>query len=413
MKRNLFPFLGIAFVVAIAATGIFYGLFVGKISGAAPPAAAPARVVVAARALNRGMVVTAGDVRLQPAGAAERPEGAFGVVDDVVGRTMLKAVAANEPVTAGVLAGVKGASGLTIPKGMRAMSIHVADSTGLIPYLRPGNRIDVQVIQTHGGELQARTLLSNVEILNVHADTNPQPAPATIVNLLVPAKDVERVALADSASKVRIVLRNGEDRDEIPVAPAAANAGTQAQARAAAGPRVSFQVRIASAAADAVREIASRAGMTPDGDGAVRIGLMPADWNAEAALPQMEKARSLRMLSSESVDSSNWHEVSLQAGGAPHSEYDLRLRLKPLGAGNGTVRLRVRPELTLPQRGGVSSRKFSADLNVAEGQSVLVAGFERDAPAPALVEKLFHSQAPQPAGAELLMVVTPRLVAAR
>jgi Flp pilus assembly protein CpaB len=416
MKRNLFPFLGIAFVVAIAATGIFYGLFVGKISGAAPPAASPAGVVVAARPLDRGMVVTAADVRLQPAGA-ERPEGSFGMVDDVVGRTVAKTVAANEPVTAGVLAGAKGASGLTIPKGMRAMSIHVADSTGLIPYLRPGNRIDVQVVQTHGGESQARTLLSNVEILNVHADTNPQPAPATIVNLLVPAKDVERVALADSASKVRIVLRNGEDRDEIPVAPAAPSPARAAvapgPAPAAVGPRVSFQVRMAAAAAETVREIASRAGMTPGGNGAVRIGLLPADWNAEAAMPELEKAKSLRMLSNESVDSPHWHEVSLQAGGAQQGDYDLRLRLTPRGAGNGTVRLRVRPELTLPQRGGLSSRRFSADLNVAEGQSVLVAGFERDAAAPALVEKLFHSPAPQPAGTELLLVVTPRLVAAR
>ena len=153
------------------------------------------------------------------------------------------------------------------------------------------------------------------------------------------------------------------------------------------------------------REIATRAGL--DADGAFRIGLLPADWKAE----QLERSRGLRVLSNESIDSSQWQEVSLQAGGPKPKEYDLRLRLMPRGAGNGMVRLRVRPELTLTQRGGVSSRGFSADLNVADGQSVLVAGFERDAAVPALIEKLFRSSAPEP-GSELLLVVTPRMSAA-
>src|SRR5688572_30097792 len=140
MKRNLFPLLGIALVVAIAATGIFYGLFVGRISAASTAAAAnPAGVVVVARAVDRGLVLRATDVRLQPAGAA-RPAGAFGSVEEVVGRTIAKSLAANEPVIASSLAVAKSAGELTIPKGMRAISIRVAESVGLVPYLRPGNR---------------------------------------------------------------------------------------------------------------------------------------------------------------------------------------------------------------------------------------------------------------------------------
>jgi len=410
MKRNLFPFLGIAFVVAIAATGVFYGLFVGKLSGAAPPPAANAAgLVVMARAIDRGQVLTAADVRLQPAGA-ERPEGAFGSVEDVVGRTALKAFAANEAVVSPGLTGTKSAPGLTIPKGMRAISIRVADSVGLVPFLRPGNRIDVQSIQApNTGESPVRTILSNVEVLNVHADTSPQPAPGTVLNLLVPARDVERVALADSAAKVRIVLRNSEDKEETIAAPVHMRSFAAAPVATAPGPRVSFQVRMAAAAADTVREFASRAGLAAGGNAAVRIGLLPADWKAET----LEQSKSLRILSNESVDSPQWQEVSLQAGGKQQNEYDLRLRLMPRGAGNGSMWVRVRPELTLPQRGGMSSRRFSADLNVAAGQSLLVAGFEQDASAPALIEKLFHSPAPHMAGSELLLVVTPRFAAAR
>ena len=119
------------------------------------------------------------------------------------------------------------------------------------------------------------------------------------------------------------------------------------------------------------------------------------------------------MLSTESIDAPQWQEVSLQAGGTHKNEYDLRLRLMPQGGGNGLIRVRVRPELTLPERGGLSSRRFSADLNVAEGQSVLVAGFERDSSAPALIEKLFRSPTPPAAGTKLLLIVTSRLAAAR
>lgn len=412
MKRNLFPLLGIAVVVAIAATGVFYGLFVGKISGASPAAAAnPAGVVVVSRAVDRGMVLTAADVRLLPAGA-NRPDGAYGSVEEVVGRTVVKSLAANDPVIMSGLAGAKGASELTIPKGMRAISIRVADSSGLMPYLRPGNRIDVQSIHApNTGEPPVRTLLSNVEVLNVLVDTSPQPAPGTVLNLLVPARDVEKVALADSAAKVRIVLRNRDDKEEVPAAivPPKWVASSAAATAIAAGPRVSFQVRMAAASAETVRDIAGRAGMGAGASRSVRIGVLPPDWKVES----LEQAKSTQMLSNENVDSPQWHEVSLQAGGTPRSEYDLRLRLTPRGSGNGLLRLRVRPELTVPERGGVSSRRFSADLNIAEGQSLLVAGFERDASTPALIEKLFHSPAQPLSGSELLLVVTSRFAAAR
>ncbi|MBI2685368.1 MAG: Flp pilus assembly protein CpaB [Acidobacteria bacterium] len=410
MKRNLFPFLGIAFVVAIAATGVFYGLFVGKISGASPAAAAgPAGIVVVAHPVDRGMVLTAADLRVQPAGV-ERPVGAFGAMDEVVGRTVVKSLAANEPVTAVGLSGAKtaNAGGLAIPKGMRAISIRVSDSAGLVPYLRTGNHVDIQSFRTTAsGEPIVRTLLSNVEVLNVHPDAGPQPSSATVLNLLVQSKDVERVALADSAAKVRIVLRNSEDKDDVTISP---SAPAQSKfALAPAGPRVNFQVRMAAAAAGTVREITARAGLAADANGAVRIGLLPADWKAESALPQFERAKSLRMLATENVDSPQGQEVSFQAGGERRGEYDLRLRLTSRGYGNGVMRVRVRPELTLPERGGVSSRRFSADFNMADGQSVLVAGFERDASAPALIDKLFRSPAAQPPDSELLLVVTPHV----
>ena len=69
MKKNLVPLLGIAFVVAIISTGIFYGLFVGRLKSAT---IAPGQtIVVAAASLDRGAVVKPGDVKLAAWGAPE------------------------------------------------------------------------------------------------------------------------------------------------------------------------------------------------------------------------------------------------------------------------------------------------------------------------------------------------------
>ena len=65
MKKNLVPLLGIAFVVAIISTGIFYGLFVGKLKSASVPSQS---IVVAARNLDRGTALQAADVCKMVAG---------------------------------------------------------------------------------------------------------------------------------------------------------------------------------------------------------------------------------------------------------------------------------------------------------------------------------------------------------
>lgn len=405
MKRNFFPFLGIAFVVAIAATGVFYGLFVDKISGAPAAAVNAGELVAVSRAVPKGTVLSARDLRVHPAGAV-RPDGAFRSVEEAVGRTTVKSLAAGDTVTSSGVGASTQAAELSIPKGMRAISIRVADSAGLVPYLRARNRIDVQSITGNGsGETRVSTLLANVEVLSVHLDAAGQPG-GTVVNLLVTARDVERVALADSSAKVRIVMRNAED-SEAPLPER-----TNTRAAAAPGPRVQFQVQIAVASANTVRDMTLRSRPAPGENGSVRIGLLPADWNADSAMLQMEKDKAVRLLSTKSVGSSQWEEVSLRAGGEGPGDYDFRLRLLPRGGTQGVLRLRLRPELSLPQRGGVSSRRFSADLNVASGQSILLAGFEHDLSIPALVEKLFPSPgASGRSGEEIFFVVTPRVAA--
>ena len=62
-KNNLVNLLGIAFVVAILSTGIFYGLFVNKLSS---NAGSGKTIVVAARPLKPGTILQAADVKTIP-----------------------------------------------------------------------------------------------------------------------------------------------------------------------------------------------------------------------------------------------------------------------------------------------------------------------------------------------------------
>src|SRR6202049_4598899 len=166
MKRNLVPLLVIAFVVAIISTGIFYGLFVARLRSG--PSSPEKSIVVAARNLDRGAVLQATDVKLAAWGGADTPQGAFTAVGPVAGLTLIAPLQENEPVLQSRVASrTSGAgAGLGIAPGMRAISIHATDSSGIVSLLRPGYKVDVQLVSN---QAELRTILQNVEVLSVNA----------------------------------------------------------------------------------------------------------------------------------------------------------------------------------------------------------------------------------------------------
>jgi pilus assembly protein CpaB len=199
MKTKLVPLLGIAFVVALIATGIFYGLVAGKLRAASSNAGAP--VVVAARALPRGTVIQAEDVRQTT--MSEAPKGTFSAPDQAVGLTVLEPIGENDPIN-----DAKVATHRSIPAGMRAISIHVTDSSGVVTMLHPGYKVDVQVVAQENGRAALRTVLQNIEVLAGAAPDVNRP----VVNLLVTPEQADVLGLADSTARLRLVLRNPKDQ---------------------------------------------------------------------------------------------------------------------------------------------------------------------------------------------------------
>ena len=211
-KNNLVTLLGIAFVVALVATGIFYGLFVNKLSSSSGTGK---EMIVAAKALKAGTVITAVDVKRVPWPGATLPKGTYGTVQEVEGKTLFDGLSEDEPVLASRLAGANGEGSAGSPAGMRAVSVHVSDSTGVIELLRAGHHVDVQVARKFCEGADVRTALQNLKVISVHPqlDQSSQGHSLPVVTVLAKPAEADVLAAADAGARVRLALRNSLDED--------------------------------------------------------------------------------------------------------------------------------------------------------------------------------------------------------
>jgi pilus assembly protein CpaB len=218
-KNNMLKLLGIAFVVAIASTGIFYGLFVNKLSSST---GSGKTVVVAAHPLKSGAVIVAADVRTIQWPGVNPPKGTFETPDQVIGKTVFDAIGEEELVSDMHLASAKSGGGSGVPEGMRAVTVHVTDSSGVIGMLRTGQKVDVQVVVGKtGAETTVRTALEDLQVLSVNAiaeGTSQGPILPSVTLLAGPAQ-ADVLAAADSGARVRLTLRNPLDDATRPVGP--------------------------------------------------------------------------------------------------------------------------------------------------------------------------------------------------
>ncbi len=135
---------------------------------------------------------------------------------------------------------IEGHAAEWVQPGMRAVTLAIRDTDGICGTLRRGDRVDVIVTCpwsrfASGGEMSpgskgvvteytmsSRTLLQDVEVLvsekalEVGTDEN---VPVSRVTLHVTPQDAEKLAVAVDAtnkSLVRLVTRNGNDRQRVP-----------------------------------------------------------------------------------------------------------------------------------------------------------------------------------------------------
>jgi pilus assembly protein CpaB len=211
-RTNMGKLLGVAVVVAIISTGLFYMFFAMKANSQAPGAT----LVVAAHPLKAGTVLADTDVKTIPWPVEQFPKGGFKDPKEVIGNAIFDAMSEDEPVLTARLASSKSAGGAGVPAGMRAVSVHAADSTGVLALLRSGQKVDVQIVvgrRDGGGETEVRTALEDLTVLSVspQPEQNAQGQSVPVVTLLAKPAEADILALADSGARVRLLLRNPLD----------------------------------------------------------------------------------------------------------------------------------------------------------------------------------------------------------
>jgi len=218
--RRLGLALVAALIISIVITSIFYLRVTRQQSGVRPQTK---QVVAAAVALQPGMPLTAENLTEINWPVNVPLEGLIEKKEDAVGRVLMYAVEAKEPVLKHTLAPT-GSFGLAakIPDGMRATSVKTNEVMNLAGFLNPGSRVDV-LITLRGENLAStttRTVLQNVQVLTagtrMDPDPNGKPENVSVVTLLVTPEESEKLALAQSQvaqnqGTIHFVLRNGGD----------------------------------------------------------------------------------------------------------------------------------------------------------------------------------------------------------
>lgn len=220
MNQRFVTVLLFAFVVAAGVSVLLYKVMANRASAKAGPPVT--QIIVAARNLEVGTLVKETDLRTGD-WAGERPQGAAIRKEDVIGRGVIAATYAGEPLLDTRLAPKGAGAGLaaTIPPGMRASAVRVNEVVGVGGFVVPGMRVDVIISgnppNSQGLGSVTKTVLQNIEVLsagqNFQKDAEGKPVSVPVVNLLVTPDQAEVLALASNQATIQLVLRNPLDNE--------------------------------------------------------------------------------------------------------------------------------------------------------------------------------------------------------
>jgi pilus assembly protein CpaB len=217
--------LVLAIVALILSAGVTY-LAYRVLQSRLQPASATSKVVVAAKKLEFGYLITKEDVKLADWPKATPLQGSFADASLVLDRGTMAPLEMNEPILESKLAPKGAGVGLTtvIPEGMRALSIQVNSIIGVSGFIQPGSRVDLiltaippkDVKGSKNDEMGAKIILENLEVLaagqNVQRDVEGKPQTVQDVTLLLTPDQAQRVALATGDGRIQLALRNPMDK---------------------------------------------------------------------------------------------------------------------------------------------------------------------------------------------------------
>jgi len=167
----------------------------------------PVRHVVALRDIPRGSMIDAAALGLAP--VSDPPAEGFLRTDAVVGRVALERIGRGEALSAGRISPLPDVGGLAplVPLHYRAVTLRVAEDTGVGFLIRPGDRVDVALVTRNDPEGRepnrglppdlSRFLLQDLLVLAVGDVLSPEAGTAQPVRTGPPLRNVTLAALPE------------------------------------------------------------------------------------------------------------------------------------------------------------------------------------------------------------------------
>ncbi|MDI3269323.1 MAG: Flp pilus assembly protein CpaB [Bacillota bacterium] len=184
------------------------------------------QVVVAKRPIPARTLLTSEDVTVKEFPRDFLPKGAVTDVADAVGKMTVAPLAEEEVILKGHLAGpdVKLQLSFHIPKGYRAMSFGVSETTGVAGFVEPGDRVDIIWTLAHDNQgfpepkPRSQIVVENALVLAVGQDPTVRTKDGrgqlegyTSLTLALTPDEALQVALAGEEGTLRFVLRAAGD----------------------------------------------------------------------------------------------------------------------------------------------------------------------------------------------------------
>ena len=222
--------LSLALAAGLAAALLAF-LLVRERLAAAPIAPARVPVVVASHDIPTRTRLSAAWLRVRLATPAGLPEGTAATIAAFAGKVTTEPVTAGAAVTRQAVTESSAALGMAfaLPPSQRAMTVALDPADGADQFVRPGDHVDILATDEPGtGPAEARTVLQNVRLLAVGAQTAPDAAPTppasgpAHVTVAVSPGQAQTLVLAAVRGKIHLTLRAADDEAvaALPIFPA-------------------------------------------------------------------------------------------------------------------------------------------------------------------------------------------------
>lgn len=221
MRRRLLVIVGIASAIGLVTAVLVYRTIVRQVAERAQPSE---KIVVAAVNMDVGEAITSEHIKLSAWPKNTVPSAAIRNLEDAKGKVVRRSFVAGEPVlTSKVLDAELAAQGgllpLLVPEGLRGITIKVDEAVRESGFVQPNSHVDVVVSMRtrRGTEQVAKVILQNVPVLAAGQTVEMQdnkPVKVTTVTLALTPEQAERLALAQTESKGKLILATRNIRDD-------------------------------------------------------------------------------------------------------------------------------------------------------------------------------------------------------